>query len=122
MRNYNVLIDYSTEQVNDRNDPINKYCLKKLKNPQYKIALTVLNDILGELVSMSKYFQRSTLTTIEAFQFATAKINKLLSQYLGETVYWSDAVKDVLNSVKSDVGTAAVLRFVELLCHHLDST
>ena len=87
MRNYNVLIDYCTEQMNDRNDPINKYCLKKLKNPQYKVALTVLNDGLGELASMCKYFQRNTLTTIEAFQFAKAKISKLRSQYLGETVY-----------------------------------
>ena len=118
MRNYNFLIGYCTEQVNDRNDPINKYCLKKLKNPQYKVALTVLNDVLGELASMCKYFQRSTLITIEAFQFAKAKIIKLRSHYLCETVYWSDAVKDVLNSVDSDVNTAAVLRFVELLGDH----
>ena len=88
MRNYNILIDYCTEQVNDRNDPINKYCLKKLKIPQYKVALTVLNDVLGELASMCNYFQRSTLTTIEAFQFAKAKISKLRSQYVAETVYW----------------------------------
>ena len=91
IRNRNVLIDYCTEQVNDRNDSINKYCLKKLKNPQYNVALTVMNDALGELASMCKYFQRSTLTIIEAFQFAKAKISKLRSQYLGETVYWNDA-------------------------------
>ena len=35
VRNYNVLIEYCTEQVNTCNHPINKYCLKRLLNPQF---------------------------------------------------------------------------------------
>ena len=35
VQNYNVLIEYCTEQVNTCNDPINKYCLKRLLNPQF---------------------------------------------------------------------------------------
>jgi len=120
VRNYNVLIEYCTEQVNTCNDPINKYCLKRLLNPQFRLTLTVLNDVLGELASISKYFQRSGLTTIEAFQFAKAKMCKIRSQYLGETPHWTDAVKNVLNSIECDVDKTVILRFVELLCNHLE--
>ena len=82
--------------------------------------MTVLNDVLGELASISKYFQRSGLTTIEAFQFAKAKICKIRSQYLGETPHWTDAVKNVLNSIECDVDKTVILRFVEVLCNHLE--
>ena len=116
MQNYNVLIKYCTEQVNTCNDPINKYCLKRLLNPQFRLTLTVLNDVMGELTSICKYFQRSGLTTIEAFQYVKAKICKIRSQYLGETVHWSDAVKNVLNSIECDVDKTVIFRFVELLC------
>jgi hypothetical protein len=61
-----------------------------LTKPQIRVVLTVLNDLLGELISMCKYVHRSCLTTVEAMQFAKAKINKLRAQYLGERVYWSD--------------------------------
>ena len=118
-RNYNVSIEYCTEQANTCNDPINKYCLKRLLNPQFRLTLTVLN-VLGELALISKYFQRSGLTTIEAFQFAKAKIRKIRSQYLGETAQWSDAVKNVLNSIECDVDNIVILKFVELLCNHLE--
>lgn len=85
------------------------------------MALTVLTDVLGELASICKYFQRSILTTIEAFQFVKAKICKIRSQYLGETVHWSDAVKEILNSIDRDVDKAEILIFVELLCNHLEN-
>ena len=49
VRNYNILIEYCTKQVNTCNDPINKYCLKRLLNPQFRLTLTVLNDAMGEL-------------------------------------------------------------------------
>ena len=35
VRNYNVLFDYCTEQVKMSNDPINKFCLKRLLNPEF---------------------------------------------------------------------------------------
>ena len=96
VRNYNVLIEYCTEQVNTCNDPINQYCLKRLLNRQFRLTLTVLNDVMGELASICKYFQRSGLTTIEVFQYVKAKICKIRPQYLGETAHWSDAVKKFL--------------------------
>ena len=120
VRNYNALIEYCTEQENVCNDPINKYCLQSLQNPQFRLTLTVLNDVLGELASICKYFQRSSLTTIEAFQFVKAKICKMRSQYLEETIHWSDAVKKVLCSIDCDVDKAVILRFIELLCNHLE--
>jgi len=43
-----------------------------------------------------------------------------IKKYLGETVHWSDAVKEVLNSIDRDVDKAVILRFVELLCNHLE--
>ena len=75
---------------------------------------------MGELASLCKYFQRSGLTTIEAFQYVKAKICTIGSQYSGETAHWSDAVKNVLNSIECDVDKTVILRFVELLCNHLE--
>ena len=46
---------------------------------------------------------------------------KIRLQYLGETVRWSDAVKEVLNSIDRDVDKTAILRFVELLCSHREN-
>ena len=106
--------------MNTCNDPIKKYCLKTLLNTQFRLTLTVLNNVMGELASICKYFQRIGLTTIEAFQFAKAKICKIRSQYLGETAHWSDVVKNVLNSIECDVDKTVILRFVELLCNHLE--
>lgn len=58
---------------------------------------------------------------VEAFKFVNAKICKIRLQYLAEPVHWSDAVKEVLNSIDRDVDKAAILRFVELLCSHLEN-
>ena len=49
MKNYSVLIDYFAKQVEEDNDPIAKYCLKELQNPQIHVALAVLNGVLAEL-------------------------------------------------------------------------
>lgn len=120
VRNYNVLIDYCTEQVDKYNDPINKYCLKMLKDPQIHVSIMILNDVLGELSSMCKYFQRSNITSIEATQFAKAKINQLRAQYLSEVVHWSKDVKNILSLNSSDINLTAILRFIQLLCDHLE--
>uniref|UniRef100_H3ACD3 Uncharacterized protein n=1 Tax=Latimeria chalumnae TaxID=7897 RepID=H3ACD3_LATCH len=104
MRNYKVLAEYCTEQVNGSSDPIHKYCLKKLKDPQYHIALAT-NDVLGELAELCS-FQRSSLTTIEAHQLAKAKISKLYAQYLSE----SDEVNTLFAA--ETVDTALIMRFL----------
>uniref|UniRef100_A0A8C5P6F9 Uncharacterized protein n=1 Tax=Leptobrachium leishanense TaxID=445787 RepID=A0A8C5P6F9_9ANUR len=119
MRNYTVLEEYCGQQVSENNDPINKYCLKRLRNPQYHVALTVLHDVLGQLADLSKVFQRSCLSPVEAHQLVKAKIAKLRSQYLGECVHWSDDAKDLLTKYE-EVDTASVIRFIERVCDHLD--
>uniref|UniRef100_H3A376 HAT C-terminal dimerisation domain-containing protein n=1 Tax=Latimeria chalumnae TaxID=7897 RepID=H3A376_LATCH len=114
MRNSELLVEYCIEQVNKSSDPIHKYCLKKLKHPQYHIALAILNDVLGELAELCKVFQRSSLTTTEAHQFAKPKISKLHAQYLSETVYWRVEVKALLAATET-VDTTSIV------CIHLDS-
>jgi Domain of unknown function (DUF4371) len=121
MKNYNILIEYFEKQIEGENDPIAKYCLKELKNPQVHVALTVLNEVLAELADLCTVFQRSCISTIEAVQFAKAKISKLKSQYLElNEVHWSDAVKILLSTDGyEETETAAILRFIERVCLHL---
>ena len=49
---------------------------------QIKAALFVLNDILTELADLSKTFQKSDITPMEAKAVACSKIAKLLAKYL----------------------------------------
>uniref|UniRef100_H3AVM8 HAT C-terminal dimerisation domain-containing protein n=1 Tax=Latimeria chalumnae TaxID=7897 RepID=H3AVM8_LATCH len=118
IQNYDVLVDCCAVEVNE--DNVAKYCLKKLTDPQYHIALTVLDDILGELSKLCQTFQRSCLSTIEAYRYAKAKIAKFRSQYLGEKVYWSEKVKQQMASFDNTVNTRGVLHFISELCEHLD--
>ncbi|XP_023234126.1 uncharacterized protein LOC111633746 [Centruroides sculpturatus] len=117
MRNYDVLIEYCEEQVNKFNDPICNYCITILTNPQYRVALTVFNDVLDDLASLYKFLQKSCLTTIEAFDYVKAKINQLKSLYLDNKIYWSEKVK----KVGYDVDTASIIRFVKRVCNHLNN-
>ncbi|KII73329.1 hypothetical protein RF11_04711 [Thelohanellus kitauei] len=98
VRNYNTLIDYFSEELNSRNYSISKYSWKRLRNPQFRMAGTAIHDILGELASMCKLFQTSILTLMEALQFFKVKTCKIRSQYLGERVYWSGALKESIDS------------------------
>ena len=54
------------------NDPISKYCFKKLKNNGVHTALEVLNDVFEELAALCKIFQRQRLTPIDEQNFAHA--------------------------------------------------
>ena len=56
IKNYDSLIAYFEEIKS--NDPISKYCFKKLKNNGVHIALEVLNDVFEELTALCKIFQR----------------------------------------------------------------
>lgn len=82
LRNYSLLMEYCTKEA-DNEDPIAKYCLKKLSDPKYRVAITVLGDLLEELAQLSVSLQRSNLSIIDAHCFARAKMEKLRSQYLG---------------------------------------
>ena len=72
VRNYDVLLDYCKEQ--GMRDPVAVYCVTKLESIQIKAALFVLNDILTELSDLSRTFQKSDITLMEAHAIALSKI------------------------------------------------
>uniref|UniRef100_H3B0B2 HAT C-terminal dimerisation domain-containing protein n=1 Tax=Latimeria chalumnae TaxID=7897 RepID=H3B0B2_LATCH len=113
MKNYDVLLDYCTEQVRDSNDSVSKYCLKRLNDLQYRVALATLDDVLEELTNLSQLFQKSSLSTIEACSFAKAKIAKLCAK-------WNEDVKAVLAASIGDTDTSSTLMFIERACEHLE--
>ncbi|XP_060111233.1 uncharacterized protein LOC132583632 [Heteronotia binoei] len=120
IKNYDILIEYCKEQVEENNDPVSQYCLERLNNPQYKVALLILSDVLGDLAELWKILQKSSLTTMEAFQFTKAKIRKIRSQYLRDKVHFSETVQDLISSCSSTVNIDAVLRFIRQTCDHMD--
>ena len=75
VRNYDVLLDYCKEQ--GARDPVAVLCVAKLESMQIKAALFVLNDILTELSDLSRTFQKSDITLMEAQAVARSKIAKL---------------------------------------------
>lgn len=118
LRNYSVLTEYCTKHA--VNDPIAKYCLRKLTDSKYRIALTVLGDVLEELAQLCVSLQRSNLTVMDGHCLARARIQKLRSQYLGERVHWSRQVSELLESEKT-VNTVDIIMFVRKVCEHLDA-
>ena len=51
---------------------------------RFTIALYTLNDVLHELVNLSKVLQRSALSPIEVHQLCVSKVRKLEAQDLGD--------------------------------------
>ena len=87
---------------------------------QIQAALFVLNDILTELADLSRTFQKSDITPMEAQAVAYSKIAKLQAQYLGEHKHWSATVQDLINkSTLTMEEMAPVVTFIERLCTHL---
>lgn len=64
-----------------------KYCYKKLSGSKFKVTVTALGDVLGELAQLCVTLQRRNLTVMEGHCFARAKIEKLRSQYLRVWIY-----------------------------------
>jgi hypothetical protein len=118
--NYDILVEYCRKQVDENDDPVHKYCLQKLQNPEHHVAITILNDVLSELSDLCKLFQRSLLSTVEAFQFAKAKIKKLRSQYLGEKPHYTENASHLLSSFQHPVNTKSIIKFIQQTCEHLD--
>lgn len=95
------------------------YCYKKLTDSEFKVTLTALRDVLGELAQHCLSFQRRNLTVMEGHCF-----EKLRSQYLKdvEDVQWSDLVKEVMRTSSTDVrNTGEIALFICKLCDHLDA-
>ena len=96
------------------------FCVAKLESMQIKAALFVLNDILTELSDLSRTFQKSDITPMEAQAVACSKIAKLQAQYFGEQKHWSVTVQNLNNkSALTMDKMAPVVRFIERLCTHL---
>ena len=62
LRNYTVLEEYCKKESSDNRDPVANYCYKKLTNSKFKVTLTALGDVLGELAHLCLSFQRHNLT------------------------------------------------------------
>ena len=96
------------------------FCVAKLESMQIKAALFVLNDILTELSDLSRTFQKSDITLMEAQAVAGSRITKLQAQYLGEQKHWSVSVQNLNNkSALTMDKMAPVVRFIKRLCAHL---
>ena len=87
VRNLDAMVLFCEEQINKCNDPICTYVLQCIQDPQYLLALYTLNDVLSEIANLSKSFQKSTLSPIEAHQLCVSKIRKLKTQYLGDNTF-----------------------------------
>jgi hypothetical protein len=120
VKNYDILVEYLRQVVEEDNDPVHKYCLQKLENPEYHVAIVILNEILAELADLCKILQRSVLSTVEAFQFAKAKVMKLRSQYLGDKPHFHKSTLDLLSSYHSPVKTDSIIMFIQQTCDHMD--
>lgn len=71
IKNYYILIEYCNEQVKACNNPICKYYLKIMNNPQYyTVTLFVVN------VTLCKYLQKGSLHIIDAHNYISANIQK----------------------------------------------
>ena len=66
VKNYDVLLEYCKEIGARGRDPVAVFCAAKLEPTQIKAALFVLNDILTELADLSRTFQKSDTTPMEA--------------------------------------------------------
>nr|XP_033818665.1 E3 SUMO-protein ligase KIAA1586-like [Geotrypetes seraphini] len=120
VRNYDILLEYCQEQVEEDNDPVHKYCLTKLSNLEFKVALFILCDVLEELGSLCKLLQKSCLAPLDAFQFTKAKLRKLRSQYLGEKPHFNENVETLISSCNSVIKTDHILTFITQTCDHMD--
>ena len=124
LRNYTVLEEYCKRESCDNRDPVAIYCYKKLRDSKFKVTLTALGDVLGELAQLCLSFQRRNLTVMEGHCFTRAKIEKLRSQYLNDEkdVQWSDRVKEVMRTSSADArNTAEITLFIRKLCDPLDA-
>ncbi|KAK0041995.1 E3 SUMO-protein ligase [Biomphalaria pfeifferi] len=121
VKNYDVFLQYCQEKVEEDNDPVHRYCLEKLSKPELHVAIGILNDVLAELAELTKILQRSVLLTVEAFQFAKAKIKKLRSQYLRENKHFLEETSILISSFMVPVNTTSIIKFIQQVCDHMDS-
>ena len=49
IKNIYYLIEYCKEQSQKYNDPVCKYCYRKLTDRQVWVALIIFNDVIGQL-------------------------------------------------------------------------
>ncbi|KAL7378014.1 hypothetical protein ABVT39_007455 [Epinephelus coioides] len=122
LRNYTVLEEYCRTQASENEDPVAKYCYKKLSDPKYKVTLSALGDVLGELANLCLSLQRHNLTVMEGHCYARAKIEKLCARYLENEPQWSDCVIEVVRASEADGAiTRDITQFISKLCDHLDA-
>lgn len=117
-----VLEEYCRVPSSENGDPEAKHCYKKRNDLKYRVTLTALGDVLGELAQLYLSLQKRNLTVMEGHCFGRAKIEKPCSQYLNEEAQWSDCVREVMRATKADGAiTRDITQFISKLCEHLDA-
>ena len=53
-----MLEEYCKRESSDNRDPVANYCYQKLSDSKFKVTLTALGDVLGELAQLCLSFQR----------------------------------------------------------------
>lgn len=72
LRNYSVLQEFCKREFTENRDPVAKYCYKKLSDSKFKVTVTAVGDVLGELSQLCLTLQRRNLTVMEGHCFARA--------------------------------------------------
>lgn len=123
LRNYTVLQEFCKREFTDNRDPVAKHCYKKLSDSMFKVTVTALGDVLGELAQLCLTLQRRNLTVMEGHCFARAKIEKLHSQYLREKdVQRSERVKEAMGTSSADcLNTGEITLLITKLVDHMDA-
>ena len=107
--------------VREQCDLISNYFLNVLTTTQHHVALTGLTDVLDELLVLCKYLSERLFNYNGSISICQAKVYKLRSQYRGKQYFWSKELETVVDSFDGDEETYVIVRFIELLCDHLDA-
>lgn len=65
LRNYTVLKESCKRESSDNRIPVANYRHKNLSDSKFKVTLTALGDVLGELAQLCLSFQRLNLTWLQ---------------------------------------------------------
>lgn len=72
-----MLQEFCKREFTENQDPVAKYCSKKLSDSKFKVTITALGDVMDELAQLCLTLQRRNLTVMEGHSLARAKIEKL---------------------------------------------
>ncbi|KAM3593003.1 uncharacterized protein V6R79_003550 [Siganus canaliculatus] len=81
LRNYTVLTEFCKRESTDNQDPVAKYCYKKLSDSKFKVTVTALGDVLEDELKEWSAFDIETLSSDISFDYGSADIATLAKKY-----------------------------------------